>query len=256
MTTGNELFSYVRRIQELLVDRATGRIMPRDKIANSEYGMLRKKLIENSSINSNALPSELIDFLDLDVFWDERLSKMSKYSFRRQHISSLFRQLLHDLETDSSLPLDKVISDKLSVDFIKDYWNRALTRRNSDPEGAITMARTLLEATCKKILDELKENYSEKDDLPKLYKSLADKLNMSPDKQTEQIFKQILGGCQSVVNGLGSLRNKHSDAHGIVKKSYKPSVRHAELAVNLAGTMATFLFDTFSEYKNKLPSTK
>ena len=98
----------------------------------------------------------------------------------------------------------------------------------------------------------MKENYSDKDDLPKLYKTLAEKLNLSPDRQTEQIFKQILGGCQSVVNGLGSLRNKHSDAHGIVKRSYKPSNRHADLAVNLAGTLATSLFETYKENKPEI----
>lgn len=249
MNSKSELFNDVRKIQELLIDRATGRIMPRNETANSEYELLRRKLIESSVIKSNSLPVELVDFFNLDIFWDRRLIKFSTYADRRNHIYSVFRQLLFDLETDQSSPLDKMISDKLSIEYIQDYWNKALDRRNSDAEGAITMARTLLEATCKKILDELKENYSEKDDLPKLYKTLAEKLNLSPDKQTEQIFKQILGGCQSVVNGLGSLRNKHSDAHGIVKKSYKPAKRHAELAVNLAGTMATFLFETYADQK-------
>lgn len=83
-----------------------------------------------------------------------------------------------------------------------------------DPEGAITSSRTLIETTCKYILDELKITYKDDIELPKLYKLTAENLNLAPDQHTEQIFKQILGGCQSVVDGLGALRNKLSDSHG------------------------------------------
>ena len=89
-------------------------------------------------------------------------------------------------------------------------------------------------------------------DLPKLYGLTAELLNLSPSQHTEQIFKQILGGCKSVVEGLGALRNKLSDAHGKGKKAPKPSPRHAELAVNLAGAMATFIVSTW-EAQTKVP---
>jgi uncharacterized protein with von Willebrand factor type A (vWA) domain len=182
------------------------------------------------------------------MFWDKKLSKFSSYKERREYVYDLFKDLLIEIELSEEFPLDETISDVLSLELIDEYWRKALDRRKTEPEGAITMARTLLEATCKKILEELNENYSETDDLPKLYKKVAEKLSLSPDNQTEQIFKQILGGCQSVVYGLGSMRNKHGDAHGIVKKAYKPAIRHAELAVNLAGTMSTFLFATWNEH--------
>lgn len=116
---------------------------------------------------------------------------------------------------------------------------------SDDPEGAITAARTLLESVCKHILDSASISYDEKDDLPKLYGLTAEQLNVSPSQHTEQIFKQILGGCKSVVEGLGALRNKLSDAHGKGKMAVKPSARHAELAVNLAGSMATFIVSTW-----------
>ena len=71
---------------------------------------------------------------------------------------------------------------------------------------------------------------------------------MSPEQHDIPIFKQILGGCSSIVNGLGNLRNTHGDAHGKGKiKHYRPSARHAELAVNLAGSMALFLIQTYQE---------
>ena len=124
-----------------------------------------------------------------------------------------------------------------------------MERKATDPEAAITTARTLIETTCKFILDDLKVEYEDDLELPKLYKITADKLNLAPDQHTEQIFKQILSGCQSVINGLGALRNKLSDSHGKKTISVKPLPRHAELAVNLAGTMTTFLLETYQQKK-------
>lgn len=130
---------------------------------------------------------------------------------------------------------------------IHQSWQRIVDRRLTDPEGAITMARTLLEATCKHILDECAVDYNDKMDLTKLYRLTATELNLSPSQHAEQIFKQILGGCQTVVLGLGSLRNKIGDAHAQGKRRVKLAPRHVELAANLAGTMAAFLIATWEE---------
>jgi hypothetical protein len=103
----------------------------------------------------------------------------------------------------------------------------------------------LLESTCKFILDSSGNVYDDAADLPKLYALAARQLNLSPSQHTEQLFKQILGGCQTVVEGLGAMRNRHSDAHGKSASAKRPAPRHAELAVNLSGTMATFLLQTW-----------
>ena len=124
---------------------------------------------------------------------------------------------------------------------------KALDRRLDDPDGAITSARTLLETVCKRILDEAGETYSDKEDLPKLFSMVAELLNLSPSQHSEKVFKTILGNCQSVVNSLGSLRNKIGDAHGRGGVPIRAAPRHAALAVNLAGTMATFLVETWQE---------
>jgi hypothetical protein len=50
-----------------------------------------------------------------------------------------------------------------------------------------------------------------------------------------------------VVEGLGSLRNKIGDAHGTGKAAVRPAPRHAQLAVNLAGAMTTFLIETWQD---------
>jgi len=104
---------------------------------------------------------------------------------------------------------------------------------------------------CKHILDETNIEYdANKVDLNELYKKTANGLNLSPSQHTEDIFKQILGGCSGTVNGLGSLRNRLGDAHGKGKQKIKPAPRHAGLAVNLAGTMALYLIETFEENKS------
>lgn len=124
-------------------------------------------------------------------------------------------------------------------------WEAALDRRATDPAGAITLARTLLEDVCRWLLAELNVAVSDQDDLPSLYRKLSKALKLAPDDHSEQVFKQILGSCQSVVESLGALRNKLGDAHGGGPKKAKPAARHAELAVNLSGSMATFLVATW-----------
>ncbi|QIJ44710.1 abortive infection family protein (plasmid) [Rhizobium leguminosarum] len=149
-------------------------------------------------------------------------------------------------------PSDVAISQALAAydaDTIHARWTEALERRDTNPEGAITLARTLLEDVCKWIIVGAGEEYEEKDDLPALYKKLAKILKLAPDDHTEIVFKQILGSCQSVVESLGSLRNKISDAHSLGPRRVRPAPRHAQLAVNLSGTMATFLVDTWNARK-------
>jgi hypothetical protein len=50
----------------------------------------------------------------------------------------------------------------------------------------------------------------------------------------------ILGGVHSVVEGLANFRNRLGDAHGQGKHLVTPLPRHAELAVNMAGSVASF----------------
>jgi len=105
----------------------------------------------------------------------------------------------------------------------------------------------LLEEVCKHVIDGSGKTYGEKDELPKLYRSAAESLNLAPDQHTEDIFRRILGGCQTVVEGLGAIRNRLSDAHGKGPKPARATARHAALAVNLAGAMATFLVETWNQ---------
>ncbi len=146
--------------------------------------------------------------------------------------------------------IEEQISTSLSQvdsEHIQRAWERALSRRNTDPEGAITAARTLMESVCKHILDKANISYSQNADLPQLYHLTAQHLQVAPNQYTETIIRQILGNCQSVVNGIAALRNKLGDAHGKSKAELLPPPIYAELAVNLAGTLAKFLISLQEE---------
>jgi hypothetical protein len=156
---------------------------------------------------------------------------------------------IYTVQTSSvGSPADHGISAALAAfnpNDIHARWTAAVDRRGDDPQGAITLARTLLEDVCLWILDEAGEKPGDRDDLPALYRRLAKLLRLAPDDHTEQAFKQLLGSCQQIVELLGALRTKLGDAHSAGPKKAKAAPRHAELAVNLSGTMATFLIETW-----------
>lgn len=168
------------------------------------------------------------------------------WAVRRAAVHDLLDPVLEVLDR-AEQPADDLVTsaaDRLNSDSVRDAWTRALERRDSEPEGAVTMARTLLESTIKTILDDRGVSYRRQDDLPALYRAVGRELGLAPDGYSEEAFRQILGGCSSVVTGLGSLRNQVSDAHGLGRTRYRPAARHATLAVNLAGSMALFLIQT------------
>lgn len=120
-----------------------------------------------------------------------------------------------------------------------------------DHSGAITNARSLIEAVCVKIELELDpENAQGNDgDLVKLFNRVRKLLSLDPSRQDiSDSLKQVLVGLSNIINGLATMRNKMSDAHGV---AYKPSRHHAKLAVNSAKTLADFLFDTMSYQTEK-----
>jgi hypothetical protein len=244
----SDLYNQVEYIQNALIAYAT----------NDEYDVKNYEGIRNLLINNSSIAKYLPDFVHssrtLKQFWLFIKRKFSTYAERREFIWDSFNILLSKLEKEMDNPLDIVISITISENadiYIKEQWEKALERRNTDPEGAITTARTLVETTCKYILDVLEIEYEDNIELPKLYNLTAKQLNLAPQNHQEEIFKQILGGCQSVINGLGSLRNKVGDAHGKGLRYVKPHERHAKLAVNLAGTLSSFLIDTFNQKKEK-----
>lgn len=226
---------------ELLVTYSTG-----GGGEEQEYKYLRSYFLQKKEYES-LLPDFVRLKRDLVQFWSF-IRKHETYAERRGFLWESFASLLNYLEARSSSAVSDSISNnqllKFGVNTVHFEIQKGLERVKSDPEGAITLARTILESVCKFISDEKGVEYNENTELSVLYKNVAKELNLSPSQHHEEIFKQILGGCSAVINGLGTLRNKLGDAHGKGGSKVKPSSRHAELAVNLAGSMAIFLVET------------
>jgi len=239
----NSDFERAQYLQNMLISEATGGVGDA-----RDYQLLRRHFVFQSE-TKDLLPAFVRTNRDLAQFWQFIKSKFKHYAERRAYIYEEFVSLFDYLEGKTSAPADASISDALmnfDEDSVHSAWSRALDRRKSDPAGAITAARTLLETVCKHILDNRGIEYDgKKIELHELYKLTAAELTLAPSQHTQEIFKQILGGCSAVVNGLGTLRNKLGDAHGQGKRPVRPAPRHAELAVNLAGSLALFLVATY-----------
>jgi uncharacterized protein YfkK (UPF0435 family) len=241
----DDLIERARLMENTLIARATGCAI-RDP---HQYEQLRREFMDDATIKP-LLPEFVRTCRTLDVFWPYIKHQAGNYAERRQIIGTAFNPLIEYLEGRNRAPADNIVADVLETfdtAGVHALWTKALNRRTSDPEGAITVARTLLETVCKRILDERSISYSDKEDLPKLYGMVAKALNLAPDQHSEDAIRSILGGAMSVANGIGTLRNKLSDAHGRGKVSARPQARHANLAVNMAGALATFLIETHSD---------
>lgn len=241
----------VTGLQQILISRATSRAWNSSPehaaLSRHDYELLRDDILNEPTL-APAAPAFLRDCRDLDRFWAFIKGKFEHYEDRRDFIWRSMDPLFARIEGETGTPADADIGAtlaNLSPEAVADVWHTARQRRSTDPEGAITVARTLLETVCKHILTDLGVSYEEGADLSKLYGQTSNALSLAPDQHTEQVFKQILGGCKTVVDGLAALRNRLSDAHGRGPSRAKPAPRHAELAVNLAGATATFLVQTW-----------
>jgi hypothetical protein len=242
-------------LPDSILERAS--VMEKELIARATGGQTRSQIYENlrrEFMADVALKALLPEFVrtsrSLDAFWPWIKEQDGSYAGRRRVISTAFIPLMDHLEGRHIMPPDLEISERLGAfdaDAVQVVWSKALQRRLDDPEGAITSARTLIETVCKQVCDRRGVVYDDKDDLPALYGKASKSLSLAPSQHSEEAFRSILGGCHTVVNGLASLRNKISDAHGRGGRPVRPTARHASLAVNVAGAVAMFLVETAIE---------
>lgn len=213
------------------------------------YQLLRRELMNDPAL-ADYVPRFVKQAHDTGAMWAFFRDHADKWAPRRQLVRDEFALLIDFLERAPG-PADTLISDTISsfdAEGVKAAWDKALTRRETDPSGAITAARTLLESVCKHLLDDAGKtaSYGPHDDLPKLYRLTSEHLRLVPAQQTEEALRRVLSGAANVMEGLCTLRNKAGDAHAGGRSSVAVEARHAALAVNMAGSMALFLIETAS----------
>lgn len=236
-------------LQAILVARATG-----GDASEQDYRSLRTYFIQ--STYAHLLPSWLKSKRSLGQFWPFIQAKFETYRERRAYIYEELSAFLDATERNVPGPVEKSMADLLGSpthDSVAACWHKCTERVWSDPEGAVTAARTLLESVLKHIAVDLEIVIEKKNpDLSELYSGVAKRLSLSPKNHKENLIKGILSGCSSIVSGIGELRNLYGDAHGKDRRSVRLEPRHAHLAVNLAGSMASFLISTAEKAKRSL----
>lgn len=213
----------------------------------------RGKLLSIVEIRS-AIPDWIVSNRWGNQFWDYIKAKFPHYKERRLFINEGFAQILTYHELGGDAPISFSVSTLLNGDDyaeIRSTWNKMLIRLPSDHEGAITLARSMVESTLQYILAEDDVAVTNSDDLPSLYKKVAGTLNLSPGGHEEAEFKMILSGLTTSIHGITRLRNLYGDAHGKSTPKYRIEHRHAELAVNLAGTLCTFLLESYKRKREQ-----
>lgn len=240
----DQMYRVVSAFQERTIDLATG-----GGTTYEEWEESRVEVLSQPEL-LHVLPEWVSRTRWGGQFWQFIKGVDATYAGRRKFIWDQLEPVFQAVEKggtqQTSLSLEPFLA-KATASSIADAWSRIQARREADPEGAITLARSLLEGTCKELLHKLRIEYGDSDDLPKLYGQLAKAMNLGPQAHKEEVFKQILSGCFSVVNGLAALRNAFGDAHGKGPNAPRPGGRHADLAINLSGSLATFLMATFEE---------
>ena len=215
----------------------------------AEYVLLRYQLLSDPCIRDR-LPAFVRTCSSPVEFWGYIQPKYAHYRERRAHIAEEFAPLIQALIDRQTAPLDSLVSSQVALvdaPYIQQLWQKALDRRATDFDGGITAARAMLESVCKLILDTKGIPYTPGSDHPDLYDKAAKSLSLAASQQTERCLKQILGGCRSVVLGVGTLRNLLSDAHGKGKQVELVSADYASLAVNLSGASTFFLLSRLAD---------
>ena len=140
-------------------------------------------------------------------------------------------------------PLDESLADlfeRVPGHSIREKWDKALHRRITDPSGAITAARALLESTLKWIIEQ--RGGKPTDSNKALFSKAIDALGLEVKGKP---IEKTIEGLSSIIWGIGDMRNKHGDAHGAASDAIPPTKYEAGLCVNLAGAVALYLLEEF-----------
>jgi hypothetical protein len=229
-------------MKELCVEMATG-----GKFSYENYEEKRQITMSYPELQG-VWPAWLVKCRYGQQYWSFISSKFSSYRERKEFLYSEFNKIIDQLRQGYEYPIVASLENSLSDidnETLKSVWRKVVQRAKSDPEGAITASKTMLETVFKYVLDLECESYTKNDDFIALYGKVKKVLNLDPKNHNLETFKTILKGITSVVQGMGSLRNDYGDAHGKGKESFYPEQRHAEIVINLTGSLSSFILDTY-----------
>lgn len=124
-------------------------------------------------------------------------------------------------------------------------FDRALKNVEVDPAAAVTAACAIVEAVCKVYLEDEKLPLPSEQTIKPLWKAVQATLGFDPAQMADDDLKRVLSGLTSVVDGIGAFRTHVGSAHGRGRQAYRPTPRHARLALHAAHTLTTFVLETW-----------
>lgn len=118
-----------------------------------------------------------------------------------------------------------------------------------DPAASISACKSLLESLFRIILDQNVVAYPRSDDVPQLYRKVADLLALSAESvpasaRGSESSQKILRTLVTTVGTIAELRNELGIDHGKSERS-AALARHARLVLNATVTVAEFVLDTW-----------
>ncbi|MDA0574117.1 abortive infection family protein [Burkholderia gladioli] len=154
--------------------------------------------------------------------------------------------LVQSVLSTESAAIDAEMLECLAVtgdDILSRLWREAVDATNQDSADALTRCSRFLEAVCSTILRDRRIPFPKDKSMSPLVKACLEVLTWPAEKEAGEDVKKILGGIQSITNGIGALRTHFGTAHGATShlppldRGYAVFVKQATVAA------ATFLLD-------------
>jgi hypothetical protein len=149
-----------------------------------------------------------------------------------------------------AFPLDDyTLLTEPDIEAIREHLRRIERGIQDDAGHAIGSSKELLETVCKLILDAEGVEYPRGDDLPQLYRKVAEKLKLNAEAIPESAkgsaaSQKALRSLVTCVQSLAELRNQVGLGHGRTRRN--PALRrHGQLAFNATRTVSEFLLQTW-----------
>lgn len=144
-------------------------------------------------------------------------------------------------------PSDDLLNS-LDVRKAKRLWHNAKERLNADPEGAITLTRSLLESVAKTILKSVGEPSAGLELAPLCRRAILSVLPQSVVGREN--FSKFAQSAANLVENVRGYRNVAGDAHGPIDDA-EIERHHAEYAVSLAGATANFMLECYETWASR-----
>jgi hypothetical protein len=132
---------------------------------------------------------------------------------------------------------------------LEEHLVRIRDSLGADPAASISSSKNLLESLFRIILDRSGVAYGQREDIPQLYRHVADLLELKADSVPDsakgsESAQQILRTLVTTIQSLAEMRNELGIGHGKSTRSVALT-RHARLALNATVTISEFVLDTW-----------